>query len=60
MESLKCQRCDLKIEPEGDSYKYTKPGRVVPIKLEDYNVLKKAWESGQCPICGLPMSRNQT
>lgn len=59
MESMECERCDLKIEAEGDNYKYTKPGKVVPIKLDDYNVLKRAWEGGQCPICGLPMSRNE-
>jgi len=60
MKSVKCEPCDLKIEQEGDNYKYTKPGKTVPIKLSDHKVLKRAWENGQCPLCSLPMSRSET
>lgn len=44
----KCEGCNLTIEKNDGKYRYIKPGVVLPIKLQDYNVVKQAYETGVC------------
>jgi len=57
MHGLTCEACGLKIEKKGTAYSYTKPGFVVPTKLQDSEVLKRAYETGLCPLCGFEMEK---
>lgn len=52
-----CERCTLKIEKSGDNYSYKKPGVVVPTSLQNFHVLRRAYETGLCPLCGLQMKQ---
>ena len=57
MESFRCEDCELKIEKNDEKYSYSKPGFVVPTKLQDYALLKHACDTGVCPLCGLAMNK---
>jgi hypothetical protein len=52
-----CEPCSLKIEKSGDSYAYKKPGIVVPTALENFHILRRAYETELCPLCGLQMKQ---
>lgn len=53
---LTCEPCDLRVEKNGENYIYKKPGVVVPTKLENYHVLRQAYETRICPLCGCAMN----
>ena len=57
MDGFKCEGCDLKIEDNGSKYTYFRPGWIVLTKLQDYELLKRAYETGICPLCGLEMNK---
>ena len=50
-----CEPCDLTIEKSGDNYAYKKPGKVAPTKLSNFGVLRQAYETQVCPLCGFGM-----
>ncbi len=47
-----CPTCDLRIEKSGENFIYHKPGNVVPTKLQNHHVLRQAYETKTCPLCG--------
>jgi hypothetical protein len=53
-----CQPCDLRIQKAGDNFVFKKPGKVVPTKLQNFHVLRDAFHSGTCPLCGLQMQQD--
>jgi hypothetical protein len=53
-----CKRCDLRIQKSGEnSYVYKKPGKVVPTKLENFQILRDAFNMNVCPLCGQHMDQ---
>ena len=60
MNSFKCEPCNLKIENNDGRCSYSKPGFVVPTRLQDYALLTRACETGVCPLCGLEMNKLQS
>jgi hypothetical protein len=51
----RCDSCDLTISKSGENFVYKKPGVVVPTKLREYHILRQAYESKICPLCGKAM-----
>ena len=52
-----CKPCDLRIYKTDQSYGYKKPGVVTPTKLQNFHVLRDAFHSGRCPLCGFQMDQ---
>ena len=50
-----CGTCDLRIEKSGDSFIYHKPGKAVPTKLQNHQILRQAYETKICPLCAKVM-----
>ena len=57
MNAFNCEWCNLRITKDGDSYRYAKPGLVVPTNLRVFATLRRAYETGVCPLCGLKMGK---
>jgi hypothetical protein len=53
-----CQPCDLRIHKDGDNFVFKKPAKVVPTKLQNFHVLRDAFHSGTCPLCGSQMRQD--
>lgn len=59
MQAFKCRECNLRIEKDGNNFRFVMPGKAMPTKLSDFNPLKHAHKSGHCPVCGLEMDRKR-
>ena len=56
MDGLKCDGCNLTIEKTATIASF-KPGFAVPVKLHDHNMVKQAYETGVCPLCGREINK---
>lgn len=54
----KCQPCELIIEKNSPNFTFKKPGVVVPTKLGNFFVLRQAYETQTCPLCGRGMEES--
>jgi len=53
-----CTPCDLRVQKSGENYVFKRPGKVAPTKLTDFRVLKDAFDSSVCPLCGQQMAQD--
>jgi len=55
-----CKPCNLRVFKTTDSYGYKKPdlGVVAPAKLSNFHVLKDAFHTAVCPLCGNQMDQD--
>ena len=53
-----CSPCNLRIYKTTDSYGFKQPGKVVATKLTQFHVLKDAFHTAVCPLCGNRMDQD--
>lgn len=53
MDGVKCQLCDLRIQERAEgAYTCFKPGFAMPMTLTNHKLIKQAYETRLCPLCG--------